>query len=316
MDKRYDTSIGGIKLLGYIYNAAGPKDATYEELVPIANSAAAAVTMKSCTLEPRAGNAEPRYAFTPEPYGSISASGLPNLGYKAYVDLAARMKEEFPGKPVVASVAGLALQEFPILVAAFQQSKADLIEVNLHSCPKEKDQPQLAHNLTDIETVLKSIMALGDKPVGVKLPMYSDTDHIEKLAAVFEKYAVAFIATVSSMSPALVIDSETETALIKPKSGMGGMGGAYVKPFALANVRAFATLLRNTSISIVGVGGVRTGKDAFDFLLAGADAVQIGTAFYEEGSSCFKRVQEEFASIMERKNYHAISDAKGKLRTL
>jgi dihydroorotate dehydrogenase (fumarate) len=311
-----DTSVGGISLSGYIFNAAGPKDATYEELLPIGKSDSVAITMKSCTLEPREGNPEPRYAFTPDPYGSISASGLPNLGYKAYVDLAATMKHEFPSKPVVASVAGLTFDDFAILVEAFQNSEADLIEVNLHSCPKEKDKPQLAHDVQSVEKVLTSIMTLGDKPVGLKLPMYSDSDHIERLAAVFKKHAVAFVSTVSSVSPALVIDPETETAVIKPKSGMGGMGGAYVKPFALANVRAFAQSLRDTTVSVIGVGGVRTGKDVFEFLLAGADAVQIGTTFYEEGPGCFKRIAAEFTSLMESKGYNSVSDAKGKLKLL
>ena len=116
----------------------------------------------------------------PNHMASISTSGLPNLGYKAYIVLAERMKREFPGKPVIASVAGLALDEFPGLVQAFQNSDADLIEVNLHSCPKEKDKQQLAHDVQATESVLKSIMKLGKKPVGVKLPMFSDSDHIER----------------------------------------------------------------------------------------------------------------------------------------
>lgn len=205
---KFNTTIGGVSVSGYIFNAAGPKDATYDELVPIALSDSAAITMKSCTIEPREGNAEPRYAFTPEPYGSISTSGLPNLGYKAYVELAGRMKREFPGKPIIASVAGLTLDDFPVLVQAFQNSDADLIEVNLHSCPKEKDRQQLAHDVQTTERVLMSIMKLGKKPVGVKLPMFSDSDHMEKMASIFVKHSVAFVSTLSSVSPALVIDPE------------------------------------------------------------------------------------------------------------
>lgn len=312
----YKTTVAGVTFDGYIYNAAGPKDATYDELVTIAKSASVAITMKSCTIEPRIGNPEPRYAFIADPYGSISASGLPNLGYRAYVKLAEQMKAEFPTKPLVASVAGLAQTEFVTLVEAFQQSSADLIEVNLHSYPKAKDAPQLAHDVGAVDNLLASIMQLGRKPVGVKLPMYSDMDLIESLTAVFIKHHVQFITTVSSVSPALVIDCESETAAIKPKAGMGGMGGTCIKPFALANVRAFSEFLKGTDISIVGVGGVRSGKDAFEFLLAGADAVQIGTTFYEDGPGCFERVAGEFKAIMSGKEYAKISDAKGKLRLL
>ncbi len=313
---KYGTTIGGIQLPGFIFNAAGPKDATYEELVIIAKSESAAVTMKSCTLESREGNPEPRYAFTSEPFGSISASGLPNLGYKEYVQLAARMKAEFPEKPVVASVAGLTIPEFATLVEAFQNSEADLIEMNLHSCPKPTDKPQLAYDVGAVEEVLRLVMSLGRKPVGVKLPMYSDASHIQLLASLLKKYSVAFVATVSSVSPALIVDAETETAVIKPKAGLGGMGGAYVKPFALANVRLFAEALQDSTVSVIGVGGILSGKDAFEFLLAGATGVQVGTTFYEEGPDCFGRLNAEFDSIMKRKGYSKIEDAKCKLKLL
>ncbi len=83
----------------------------------------------------------------------------------------------------------------------------------------------------------------------------------------------------------------------------------------MGNVRAFYELLRN-KVSIIGVGGIKSGLDAFEFLLAGADAVQIATTFEKEGPVCFKRINREFNKILKRKGYKLIKEAKGKLKSL
>jgi dihydroorotate dehydrogenase (fumarate) len=96
---------------------------------------------------------------------------------------------------------------------------------------------------------------------------------------------------------------------------MGGLGGDFVKPLALGNVWNFYNRLQG-KVDIVGVGGVRTGKDAFEFLLAGADAVQIGTTWAQEGIGSFQRISDEFDQIMSEHGYAEIKSAKGKLKTL
>eukprot|EP00959_Pyramimonas_sp_CCMP1952_P279910 5852224-Pyramimonas_sp.AAC.2 len=101
--------------------------------------------------------------------------------------------------------------------------------------------------------------------------------------------------------------------MIKPKGGFGGLGGAYVKPVALANVRQFSQLLRD-DIDVVGVGGVTSGTDAFELILCGAKAVQVGTKHWSEGASCFTRIANELQAIMESKGYTSIEDFRGKLK--
>ena len=100
------TKIAGVKLETCVFNASGPADVTLRELEKIAKSKSSAVTMKSCTLLPREGNPEPRYADLE--HGSINSMGLPNLGYKAYVEFSQRLKKGFK-KPVVASISGMTL---------------------------------------------------------------------------------------------------------------------------------------------------------------------------------------------------------------
>lgn len=302
------TKIAGIEFQSYVCNASGPLDSTLEELGIIANSASSAIMMKSSTVQPREGNDEPRYVRLP--LGSIQSMGLPNLGYKEYVKFTSRLKKY--NKPIIASVAGLSVEDYQIMVRAFQKSDADLIEVNL-SCPNLEGKPQVAYDFEQTEKVLSIISNLGDKPLGLKLPPYYDFVHHKQMAEIIRKYKISFITCINSVGNTLIIDPELETPVIKPKKGFGGLCGDYIKPIALANVRAFYELLRD-EVSIFGVGGIKSGTDAFEFLLAGADAVQVATIFEKEGPSCFKRINQELEEILQRKGYNSIQEVRGKLK--
>lgn len=304
------TKIAGVELDSYICNASGPLDSTLEELESIANSKSSAIIMKSCTIEPREGNQEPRYVRLP--LGSIQSMGLPNLGYREYVKFASQLKKY--NKPVIASVAGLSVEDYGKMVEAFQNSDVDLIEVNL-SCPNLEGKPQVAYDFEQTEKVLHRISNLGKKPIGLKFPPYYDFVHHKQMADLFEKYKISFITCINSVGNTLIINPETETPIIKPKKGFGGLCGDYIKPIALANVRAFYELLGN-KISIFGVGGIKTGTDAFEFLLAGADAVQVASTFEKECQSCFARIKSELEEILQKKGYNSIEEAKGRLKYL
>ncbi len=305
------TNIGGIKLNSYVCNASGPKDTTLSELEVIARSDSAAIIMKSCTLKPRKGNEKPRYKRWG--IGSIQSMGLPNLGYKKYIEFAAQLKNKY-GKPIIASVVGFSTQEYRQLVAAFQASKVDLIEVNL-SCPNIEGKPQVAYDFKQTEKVLNKISNLGSKPIGLKLPPYYDLVHHQQIAKIIKKYNISFISCINSVGNTLIIDPKTEAPVIKPKKGLGGLCGTYIKPIALANVRIFYELLED-KVQIFGVGGITSGTDAFEFLLAGANAVQIATTFEKEGPSCFKRINNELNQILNDKGYKSIQEARGKLKYL
>jgi len=309
--KTTTTQIAGVEFPSAIYNAAGPKDVTFEELNVIAESGAGGVVMKTCTLEPRQGNEEPRYIDLS--LGSINSMGLPNLGYKEYIALLPQLKK-LTSKPIIASLVGMKPTDIPVLMDAFMASEVDMIELNL-SCPNLKGKPQIAYDFEMTDRILADVTKNLTKPLGLKLPPYFDPVHWEMAANVIKKYPIDFLVCINSIGNALVIDPETEQTVIRPKGGFGGLGGDYVKPTALANVRAFSQLLGD-KMSIVGVGGIATGLDAFEFLLCGADAVQVGTVFMKEGPECFARIDRELAEVLERKGYKSVADAKGKLKIL
>lgn len=304
------TEIAGVKLDSYLMNASGPKCTTWEELEIIGQSASSAIMTKSCTMEFREGNPEPRYSDLP--LGSIQSMGLPNLGYKAYLEMVPKLKAL--GKPVIVSISGFSIEDNIEMVSAFQKSDVDLIEVNF-SCPNIPGKAQVAYDFEQTESALEALTVLGDKPIGIKLAPYFDMSHFVAMADILKKFPVKFITCVNSIGNTLIIDPETESPIIKPKGGFGGLCGDYIKPIGLANVRAFRELLPN-DVQIIGVGGIKNGVDAFEYLLAGADAVQIATCFEKEGASCFKRIEDEFTAFMAKKGYEQLSDAKGKLKLL
>jgi dihydroorotate dehydrogenase (fumarate) len=115
------------------------------------------------------------------------------------------------------------------------------------------------------------------------------------------------------MGNALVIDADSEQPLIRPKGGFGGLSGPSVKYTALANVKKFRELLRK-DIDVIGVGGVRTGRDAFEMILCGAAAVQVGTCHWIEGPKCFERIATELQNMMQVKGYEKLQEFQGKLK--
>ena len=305
------TEIAGVKFGTCVFNTAGPADVTLKELEIIGKSKSSAITMKSCTLEQRKGNPEPRYADLE--FGSINSMGLPNLGYKAYIKFSKILKEKYK-KPVVASISGMTLKDNIVIFKAFNDSSVDLIEFNPGS-PNTIGKPIVGYDFQEMDRLLDAVSRICRKPWGVKLPAYFDLVHYDQIAKVINKYPVKFVTCINSVGNGLVIDPYKEKTVIKPKGGFGGIGGRYIKYTALANVRRFYELL-GSKIQIIGVGGVYFGIDAFEFILAGASAVQIGTAFLQKGPGIFGYVQEELKSFIAKKGYKNLSDFQGKLITL
>ncbi|MEW6245152.1 MAG: dihydroorotate oxidase [Nitrospirota bacterium] len=302
--------IAGVRFPSCFMNAAGARCVTREELEALGRSRAGAIVTKSMTLEPRQGNPEPRYYGFPG--GSINSMGLPNLGYRAYAELIPSLRRF--GKPVLASVAGLCEDDFVTIAEVITKSGPDLIELNL-SCPNIPGKPQIGYDPEASERLIRRVRQVITVPMGVKLPPYFDPAHHDVMAQVIGRAGVDFLSLINSVGNALVIDPERETAVIKPKGGFGGLGGPVIKPVALANVRAFWTRFQDR-LPIIGTGGVMTGTDAFEHLLCGASAVQIGTVLVEEGLGAFERLEQELSAVLDKKGYASPAACRGKLKEL
>lgn len=306
----FSTTIAGIKFPSCFMNASGALCVTREELLALGRSLAGAIVTKSMTVEPRQGNPSPRYyGFSG---GSINSMGLPNLGYRAYAELIPELKRF--GKPVIASVAGLVEDDFPIIAEAINAAGPDLIEVNL-SCPNIPGKPQIGYDAEASERLMKRVRKIITVPMGVKLPPYFDPAHHTLMGNVIGRCGVDFLNLINSVGNGIVVDPKTEAVVIKPKGGFGGLGGAIIKPVALANVRAFWKHF-DGRMPIIGTGGIVNGVDAFEHVLCGASAVQVGTVLVEEGIDVFARLEKELAACLAGKGYQSITDCRGGLKEL
>lgn len=293
-------------------NASGVHCMTTTELVELEQSNAGAFITKSCTLNDRAGNPEPRYFDVP--LGSINSMGLPNRGFDYYLDYALNYEKQ-QTQPLFFSIAGMSAAENLEMLTMIEKSDFQgITELNL-SCPNVPGKPQLAYDFEATEDLLQQVFARFTKPLGIKLPPYFDLAHFDQMAEILNQFPLTYVNSINSIGNGLYIDPQKEAVVIKPKEGFGGLGGEYVKPTALANVRAFYTRLK-PEIKIIGTGGIRNGQDAFEHLLCGATMLQIGTELHKEGPKIFDRITKELEQIMTEKGYRTIDEFRGKLKMI
>jgi dihydroorotate dehydrogenase (fumarate) len=222
------------------------------------------------------------------------------------------------------SVSGLSTDENLQLLEKVKTTNVDLVELNV-SCPNLIGKPQLGYDMDGFSEVLRKVSEMWDKPydkpLGLKLPPYFDFNHFTQVADIIieNQPTIRFLTCCNSFGNGLYVDFETESTVIHPKNGFGGVGGLGLKATSLANVRKFYTLLnveRNVNVDIVGCGGIMNGKDVFEYILCGASAVQVGTELQHKGLSLFDDIQKDLVSIMDNKSYSNLNDFKGKLKTI
>lgn len=305
------TKLAGYNLTTCIYNASGPRCTNEKELLELARcSYTGAVLSKSCTLNYRIGNAEPRYYENDKL--TINSTGLANEGYEFYGKIGDKIRKEGK-KPYIVSVSGLSMNDNLKIIDYLQREcEIDGIELNL-SCPNIIGKPQVGYDLNASEELIRKVYELElNKPIGLKLPPYFDPIQIDQMSDLFKNYPISYLTCINSLGNGLVVNPFNDQVAIKPKGGLGGIGGEVIKPFALANVYQFRKSLPN--MDIIGCGGIQTGRDIYEHILVGATAVQIGSAFMREGIGCFERLTKEMEEIMGKRGYNKLEDFRGTIK--
>ncbi len=312
------TKISGINFSSFVFNASGVNNEILKQLQKIADSKSGAVVFKSCSVEPRKGNQPPKYIVKSDliPGCTFNSMGLPNKGLQENLSFVKELKN-YTDKPLIMSIVGInnPLAENLEMVKAFQeQAIIDMIEVNL-SCVNIEGKGVLGYDFESVAIMVKELTKVkGKAKIGFKLPPYTDVNQFDRIAKILLSSTTSFVSSVNTL-PGLIIDPDKGSTVIKPKQGQGGLGGDYIRPIALYNVRQLYERLAN-KIDIIGIGGVKSGKHAFEFLLAGASGVQVGSAFAHEGLEIFDKINSELQKILEAKKYTTIAEAKGQLKFL
>jgi dihydroorotate dehydrogenase (NAD+) catalytic subunit len=239
-------------------------------------------TMKSIGPAPREGHKNPTVIDLGN--GMINAVGLPSPGYL-------NMEEEWQelssrNFPINASIYGGSVDEF-VRVAEFVSAKGpDFIELNI-SCPNSDQHGMIfGVNAQSSHDVVAEVKKVIDVPLIAKLtPAAPD---IAGIAKACEDAGADAICAINTAGPGMVIDIESRQPVLAFKKG--GLSGPMIKPVA---VRCVYDIFRSVSIPIIGLGGISTGEDAIEIIMAGATLVGIGTAVRYRGITVFDKVNKE-----------------------
>ena len=284
-------NIGGIELKNPVMTASGTFGYAreFERLVDL--NRLGGIIVKGLSLEPSKGNPSPRIVETP--CGMLNAIGLENVGLAAFV------KDKLPflkglKTPVFVNLYGKNIAEYAELAARLDDIEdVSGIEVNI-SCPNVKSGGMAFGAYPDSASeVVRAVRDRTEKPLMVKLsPNVTDITEIARSVEAEGADSISLINTITGMA----IDIETR----RPKLAniTGGLSGPAIKPVALRMVWQTA---QSVKIPVIGVGGIMTAKDALEFLIAGAVAVQVGTANFINPHATIDIIEGIEAFLMERK---------------
>ncbi len=293
-------SLAGLKLANPTMLASGILGYSAETLENIVEGGAGAVVTKSVGLKPRVGYANP--TVVQAECGLINAMGLPNPGIDEFVKEIHRLKKVL-SVPLIVSVYGFSEEEYAKVSKKAVDAGADALELNV-SCPHVKETgSEIGQDPAVLSKVVRKVKSAVDKPVFVKLsPNVTSITEIAKAAAKAGADALTAINTVKAMA----IDTETTLPILSNKTG--GLSGAAIKPIA---VRCVYEIYESVKVPIIGCGGVTTWQDAVEFMLAGATAVQIGTAIATEGACVFGEITRGIEAYLKKKGFRSVNDFVG-----
>jgi dihydroorotate dehydrogenase (NAD+) catalytic subunit len=263
-----------------------------------------AIVVKGLYLNPRPGNPPPRLAESAS--GLINAIGLQGIGVRAFCDEVLPRLDGLK-TPLIINVCGETDEEYAAVIDFLnKEGRIDAYELNI-SCPNVESEgrcPALSPDHTF--SLVKLARETSRKPLITKLsPNVTDIVSVARAAEEAGSDAVSLINTLLAMA----VDVETRRPRLA--NTLGGLSGPAVKPIALRMVYQVASVVR---IPVIGMGGIMTGRDALEFLIVGARAVEVGTAnFVDPGASL--RIVKEIQGYCREKGIAGVRDIIGTLRT-
>ena len=289
--------VGGLTLANPVMPASGTFAEGLDKAIDF--SRLGAFVTKTITRELRACNPLPR--VVERPGGLINSIGIPSKGVPYFLEHTLPYYASYR-PPLVVSISAPTAEDFAHLAAELTRPGISAIEANI-SCPNiEEDGKAFAMRAASTEAVVRQLRAATPLPLWVKLtPNTGDLPEVAKAAEAAGADALVVANTILAMA----IDLQT----FKPCLGnvMGGLSGPAVKPIVLRQVYQCARTVR---IPVIGCGGISTTEDAVEYLLAGATAVQVGTATFVQPAA-MTTIIDGLAKFCERREFDRISDLIG-----
>ncbi|MGQ0797759.1 MAG: dihydroorotate dehydrogenase [Methanobacteriota archaeon] len=294
-----ETDFAGIKMWNPTMLASGFLDETGGSLLRVYREGAGAVVTKSIGPEPREGNANP--TIVELDVGMLNAVGLPNPGM---VEFEREVKIALDGGAlVIGSVYGKDAAEYAAVADRLASYGVAAIELNL-SCPHARGLgTEIAQSVDAVQQFTRAVKDVVDVPVLPKLS--PNVSNIAAFGIAAEKGGADGIVAINTVK-AMAISPELKIPILA--NTYGGLSGPAIRPIG---VKAIYDLYEAIDVPLVGVGGIATGRDAIEYLMAGASAVQIGTAIATHGLGVFERVKTEMSSVLEEIGAKSVADVIG-----
>ena len=293
--------IAGVALKNPVITASGTFGfgREYNALYPL--SRLGGISCKGTTLHERLGNPPPRIAETPS--GILNSVGLQNPGVDTFI------REDLPwlkeqGTVVIANLAGSAISDYCQAAEKLDETAVDMIELNI-SCPNVKQGgASFGTACASAQEITAAVRKVTRKPMIVKLT--PNVTSISDIAAAVEEAgadAVSLINTLTGMR----INIETRRPVLR--NNTGGMSGPAVFPVA---VRMVWETARRVKIPVIGMGGIASWEDAVEMMLAGASAIQVGTAMFADAYAPLKMI-EGIERYLEEHQIQSVTELTGKV---
>lgn len=310
------TELFNLKLKNPLILASGILGISLESLLQILQDGAGAVVSKSIGFSEKEGYVNP---IVIEPMANVflNAVGLPNPGYKKYIEEIKNSDIDFDSTPIIISVWGNNEEEFVTIIDAFQDINVKIFEINIscpHSYPKSRNLI-IGQIPEKTEIILKELYKIkkSDTKFIIKLtPNVTDITEFVDIAVLNGIDGISAINTIQ----ALEIDPYLEIPVLA--NTFGGQSGPSIRCIAqrkVADIMLHLRKIKKSDIPIIGVGGIRNAEDVIRFLLLGVDCVQIGSAisYYKNPKECFSTICYDLKKIMYNQGYKNISEFKGKV---
>ena len=298
MEPSLATSIGQIQLERPVMLASGILGISLDVFNRLYRSGAGAVVTKSLSTEPWDGYPNPTI-FSVNGGGWMNAVGLSNPGAPNF----AKMIEPNQDVPIIVSLVGSIPADFELMIKQFENCKVTAYELNL-SCPhvakvglEVGDDPELVKQI--VTTVKNSTKV----PVIAKVGL--GTTHYLKTVGTAIESGIDAITAINTVR-AMAIDVETQRPILSNK--FGGLSGTPIKPIAL---RCVYEISSKYDIPIIGCGGISNWEDAIEFFLAGASAIQLGSAVGDNWISIFDDINKGILQYMKKKNFSTLQEMVG-----
>ncbi len=292
-------TLAGVTLKNPVMTASGTfgSGAEYSEFVDLNNLGA--VVTKGVANIPWAGNPSPRVAET---YGGmINAIGLQNPGIDVFVERDIPFLKKYDTK-IIVNVCGRTTEDYCEVVERLADQPVDMLEINI-SCPNVKEGGiAFGQNPSYVEAITKEVKKYAKQPIIMKLsPNVTDITEMAKAAEAGGADVLSLINTLTAMK----IDIHKRTFAVANKTG--GLSGPAIKPVA---VRMVYQVSKAVNLPIIGMGGIMTGEDAIEFLMAGATAVSVGTANFHNPMAT-QEVVDGIEAYMRKYNVEDIHEIIG-----